>query len=387
MDGWTGRLLRVDLSQGSARVEDWSEAQIKRFIGGRSLALRLLGEEVDPTTDPLGAENKLVLAAGPLTGTGAVCGSVLVVAAKSPATGGFCCGLVKGHFGAELKQAGFDAVVLEGRSRFPVYLSIADGQFRLLPALRMWGRDTQQTEAIVRSEIKDTWKARATMVLSIGAAGERMSRVATLVNEDYLTQGGPGLGAVMGSKNLKAVAVRGSRGVSVARGSSFIDAVSRLINRLNSAPPTGDGLPEFGSPLILDGLAAHGALAVRNHSGGSAKLLRAGDFAAHYKFSRSCFGCPIGCKQFGEIKEGPLACQGKAPEADAAAAFGANCGVSDVAAVFMANRLCTMHGLDAVSAGGVLACAMELNAQGLLDGPDAPSFGDAASLVAALEAL
>jgi aldehyde:ferredoxin oxidoreductase len=388
MDGWTGRILRVDLAQGSTRVEDPGEDKCRRYIGGRGFALGLLAEEVDPATDPLGPENKLVLAAGPLTGTGAVCGSVLVCAAKSPLSGGFCSALIKGHFGAELKQAGLDAIVLEGKSKFPVYLSIAEGQFRLQPALQAWGRTTRQTESILRAEIKDAWKARETVVLSIGPAGERMCRLATLVNEDYLAQGGPGLGAVMGSKNLKAIAVRGSCGLSVARGSAFIDTVSGLINRLNSVPATGTALPELGSPYYLDGLGERGALAADNHlSAMPAKALGARDLAAFYRFARSCFGCPIGCKQFGAVKNSPLASEGKAPEADAAAAFGSKCAVSDAAAVFKANRLCTLHGLDPVSAGGALACAMELGGAGLISEPGLPAFGEAAAMVAALEAM
>jgi aldehyde:ferredoxin oxidoreductase len=207
-----------------------------------------------------------------------------------------------------------------------------------------------------------------------------------LVGEDYLAQGGPGLGAVMGAKNLKAVIVRGSSGLSVARGSAFIDTVSGLINRLNAVPATGQSLPELGSPYYLDGLGEIGGLAADNHLRAlPASPFKAQDLAALNRFARSCFACPIGCKQFGEVKEGPFACQGKAPEADAAAAFGPKCGIFDPAAIFKANQLCTMYGLDAVSAGGALACAMELKRAGLL--AEAPDFGDAAAMVAALEQL
>jgi len=387
MDGWTGKLLRVDLTQGTTRVEDLGE-QRRRLIGGRGLALTVLAGEVDPATDPLGPENKLVLAAGPLTGTGAVCGSAIVAGAKSPLTNGFVCGVVKGHFGAEMKQAGFDAIIFEGKSKFPVYLSIFEGNVKLQPALQVWGRTTRQAESILRAEIKDAWKARETMVLSIGPAGERLSRRATLVNEDYLAQGCPGLGAVMGAKNLKAIVVRGAFGLSVARGSAFIDTVSGLINRLNAVPATGQALPELGSPYYLDGLGERGGLAAENHLAAVLpKALKAADLAALSRFARSCFGCPIGCKQFGEVKDSPFACQGKAPEADAAAAFGAKCGVSAAAAVFKANQICTLYGLDPVSAGGTLACAMELQRAGLLTEAGVPAFGDAAAMVAALEQM
>jgi aldehyde:ferredoxin oxidoreductase len=174
----------------------------------------------------------------------------------------------------------------------------------------------------------------------------------------------------------------------VARGSAFVDAVSGLINRLNAHPATGSSLPELGSPYILDGVAARGGLAANNHlSALPERVLSARDLAKLYRFARSCFGCPIGCKQFGEVKEGPFASQGKAPEADAAAAFGPKCGVSDAAAVFKANQVCTLHGLDAVSAAGALACAMELKQANLLSEPGLPSFGDAAGMVAALEQM
>lgn len=388
MDGWTGTILRVDLSQGTTRTEELGEERARRTIGGRGLVLDILAAEVDPAADPLGPANKLVLAAGPLTGTGAVCGSVMVAGAKSPLSGGFACALVKGHFGAELKQAGYDALIFEGQSRFPVYLSLFEGQVKLQPALQVWGRNTRQSESILRAEVKDAWKARETLILGIGPAGERKSPLATLVGEDYLAQGGPGLGAVMGAKNLKAVMVRGAAGLSVARGSAFIDTVSGLINRLNGAAATGQLLPELGSPYYLDPLGERGGLAADNHlSALPDKILSARELATLNRFARSCFGCPIGCKQFGEVKEGPFACQGKAPEADAAAAFGPKCGISEAAAVFKANHLCILHGLDPVSAGGTIACAMELGRAGLLAEAGVPDFGDGAGMVAALEQM
>jgi aldehyde:ferredoxin oxidoreductase len=189
----------------------------------------------------------------------------------------------------------------------------------------------------------------------------------------------------MGAKNLKAVAVRGSNGLSVAHGSAFIDTVSGLINRLGHLPATGQSLPEFGSPYLLDSLAAMGGLAVRNHTAATAEMPSARELAAHYRLARSCFGCPIGCKQFGAVAQGPFASEGKGPEADAVAAFGPKCGVTDPAAIFKANRVCTLYGLDPVSAAGAIACAMELGAAGLMSG--VPSFGDAAAMISALDEI
>jgi aldehyde:ferredoxin oxidoreductase len=390
MDGFTGRLLRVDLTRGRLAVEEWDLGLAQTLLGGRGLAAKILGDEVRADAHPLSPENKLVLMAGPLTGSGSPCGCVVAAVSKSPLTGTIACGAVKGHFGAELKHAGLDGLIIEGRSKFPVYLALLQGQMRLLPALQLWGRTTANTEELIRAELKDSWLARETRILSIGPAGEKQALMATLVNEDYLVQGAAGLGAVMGSKKLKAVAVQGVKGVSVANGTFFIGAVSSLISKLSAAHITSEALPRLGTPFLLQPLARHGALPVDNFSGSfeGRRTISGQRLADYYTHRRSCFACPIGCRQFTEVHEKGFAGRGKGPEYDALAQFGAACGVESLPAILQANYLCTALGLDPVSAGATVACAISLQREGCLSEAGCKlSFGSPETLLACLRSM
>lgn len=393
MEGWAGKLLRVDLGRGRLATEELSLEQAQRFLGGRGLAVSILSEEVGPGVDPLGPENRLILMAGPLTGTAAPGGCVLAVVAASPLTNTLACGLVKGHFGSELKHAGWDGIIIEGQARHPVYLSIQDGAVRLLPALQLWGRTTGNCAELIGAELKDPWLARETRVLSIGPAGERLALTASLVAEDCLVPGAAGLGAVMGAKRLKAIAVRGTGGLKVAQGDLFQRAVSALLNRLRSAPLTSQVLPRLGTPFLLEHLARHGALPT-GHFAGAATTgpdgLSPERLAAFRTRNRSCFACPIGCQQFTELRGATFTGRGKGPEHDAAAQFGAACGVEELPAVLAANYLCTAAGLDPVSAGAAIACAMSLSREGHLSASEAGlplSFGDPEALLLCLEQM
>ena len=229
MDGWVGNILRVNLSSEDYVVEDLDSEIAKKFIGGQGLASKILFAEVDPTVDPLSPENKLIFSTGPLTGTGAVCGARAWWVAKSPLTGtiGFTC--TGGYFPAEIKFAGYDMIIFEGKADNPVYLWIEDDEVEIRSAIDLWSKDTSEVEDLIRNEIKDSWKARETRIACIGPAGENLVKLASIINDKHRAAGRGGLGAVMGSKNLKAVSVIGTGSVRVADPDALMEARSWFI--------------------------------------------------------------------------------------------------------------------------------------------------------------
>ena len=208
MPGWTGKLLRVNLTHGRSRVEDIPEAWLRDYIGGRGLGDRYLWEELDPTVDPYSPDNKLLFATGPLTGTPVSCGARYMVVTKGALTGAITTSNSGGHWGPELKFAGYDLLIVEGRAAHPVYLFIYDDQVEIRDARGLWGKGTCDTEDSIREELG----VPNTRVACIGPAGENLVRFACIINDKHRAAGRSGVGAVMGSKNLKAVAVRGTRG-------------------------------------------------------------------------------------------------------------------------------------------------------------------------------
>ncbi len=211
MNGWVGKLLRVNLTDSSIKVEELSGRLTDQFLGGRGLASKVLYDEVDPQVEPLSPENKIIFMTGPLTGTGVIGGASYVVVTKSPLSGSIACSTAEGYFGPELKSAGYDGIVLEGKAPQPVYLSIEDDRVELLSASHLWGKSTSRTEEIIRSEKENLWIAKETSVASIGPAGEKLAKIASIINDRHRVAARAGVGAVMGSKNLKAIAVRGTQ--------------------------------------------------------------------------------------------------------------------------------------------------------------------------------
>ncbi|HED00380.1 MAG TPA: hypothetical protein ENN18_08355 [Proteobacteria bacterium] len=198
MNGWIGRCLRINLTEGRHNIEEIDPGLLEKFIGGRGLGARIFTDEVSPQVDPLSPENKLVFSSGPLVGTGAITGASCNVITKSALTGGLACAKMRGHFGAELKFAGFDLLIVEGKAEMPVILSIMDDKVRLIPALEYWGRTTVETEELFKNNLGDPWSARETYLVSIGPAGEKLLPLANLINDRFLPVGGAGIGAVMG---------------------------------------------------------------------------------------------------------------------------------------------------------------------------------------------
>ena len=393
MNGRISRLLRVNLSSGRRSVEEIDPWVTDGFLGGRGLAAHMVGAEVKPESEPLGPENKIVLVTGLLAGTGAVAGSQWCVAGRSP-LGGLACSVLGGQFGAELRFAGYDAIIVEGQSATPCYLSIRNDVVELVSALHLWGRTTHQTEEMVRSESGDPWKGRETRVLSIGPAGEKLAPIATVVADGFRFGLGDGLAAVMASKRLKAVVVRGTKGLRVANGGALRDAISRTIDRVKRSSLVTDILWPYGTPSFIDAANRQGILGARHFQSGVFRGAEAlgGRAIAGGIFRRNlgCFGCAIACGRLTEVRADDSSLVGEGPEHAALAALGSSCGVSDLAAVARASYFCAEQGVDPVTAGSAIACAMELAEKGLIPEDDLGSelrFGDATALLLMLSRM
>jgi aldehyde:ferredoxin oxidoreductase len=356
---YTGRILRVNLSSGKAQSEPLNEKWAREYLGGKGLAIKYLYEELKPGLDPLSAANKLVLMTGPLTGTIVPATGKLSVAAKSPATGTILDCSIGGHFAFELKYAGYDAVIIEGKAKQPVILSIAGGKVRLQDAVACWGRGAHETELALQ-EAMDGFK-----FLVIGQAGEHLVPMACISSELYRQAGRGGIGAVMGSKNLKAVAVKGGGGVVVPDIRTFMAAINKL-RRENTMSDANMWVYTDGTPMIVELTQTTGTLPTRNFQqavfedwekiGSEAlKKVRAA--------KKACFACPLACGNYS--RTGRAAVEG--PEYETLALCGANCGIGDLEAVIEFNRLCDDCGLDTISAGNTAAFAMEMAEKGIYD--------------------
>lgn len=398
--GWTGTVLRVDLSTGRVTKEPLHERWARDYVGGRGLGARYLYDEMDPRADALSPANKLVFATGPLTGTNASCGARYMVVTKGPLTNCITTSNSGGHWGPELKFAGYDMLILEGASARPVYLSIHDEEVDLRPADRWWGKSVSETDDGIRAELG----VPDATIACIGPAGERKVLYAAIMNDKHRAAGRSGVGAVMGSKNLKAIAVRGTGGVRIADPAAFMAAQWAMKAKVKRHPITGGGLPTYGTNVLMNVINEHGALPTRNHLAaqmeGANKIggetLRETRLVAN----KACFACTIAC---GRVTRLPLEgvphvsvtthprnwkVAGEGPEYENAWSLGAACAVDDLDAILVANYLCNDLGMDPISFGATLAAAMELYEKGVLTEKETGMplrFGDGRALVAMAE--
>ena len=401
---WTRKILRVNLTEGTCTPEPLNMQWAFDYLGSRGLASKYLVEEVDPKVDPLSPDNKLIMSTGPLTGTMASTGGRYTVVTKGPLTGAIACSNSGGFFGAEMKFAGWDMIVLEGRSPKPVYLYVENDQAELRDAAHLWGQSTWVTEETIKSQHQDP----QIRVSSIGQAGESQVLYAAVVNDLHRAAGRSGVGAVMGSKNLKAVAIRGTKGLSGIRDfPEFLKVTTEKKQILADNAVTGQGLPTFGTQVLMNVINEMGALPTRNHrdvqfeSAGkiSAEAMaepRASDGKPQLVTNAACFGCTIACGRISKIDETHFSVVNKPEywgasgglEYEAAWALGAANGVGDLEALQYANLLCNEVGMDPISFGATVGAAMELYDLGLLTkeqiGLDAP-FGSAEALVTLAE--
>jgi aldehyde:ferredoxin oxidoreductase len=398
--GWTRKILRVDLSKGTCKSEPLNMEWAQQYLGQRGLATKYFVEEVDPKVDPLSPANKMIMATGPLTGTMAATGGRYSVITKGPLTGAIACSNSGGNFGAELKMAGWDMIIFEGKSPKPVYLSIQDDVAELRDAAHLWGKTTWETEEIIKSSHHDP----QVRVASIGRAGENGVLYACVVNDLHRAAGRSGVGTVMGSKNLKAVALRGTVGVSGIRDfKAFMTATNAAKKVLADNAVTGQGLPKFGTQVLMNVINEMGALPTRNAkdvqfegarkiSGEAMHEKRVSDGKANLITNAACFGCTIACGRISQVDKNHWSVKNSPKywgatgglEYEAAWSLGAADGVDDLDALTVANMICNEDGMDPITFGATVGAVMELYSMGVLTkeqiGIESP-FGSAQALL------
>ena len=363
--GYTGKMLRVNLTQQGHSVETLSEEIIKQYLGGKGISAFLLYNELPPGCDPLGPDNLLVFANGPLTGTLAPASARVTVCTKSPLTGGWLDSNCGGFWGPELKYAGYDVLVIGGCSDKPCILVIEDGKTTIKPALELQGFDCEKTEKVLKTKYGDDYR-----IACIGPAGEKKIPLAAIIAEGRAFGRG-GAGAVMGSKNLKAIVVRGHGSISIARYDSFVQANKEALNEISISPDTGGSRPKYGTNSILSAMNYLGIHPVKNFQGmhwdGAPQLNEDVLADKYYKKHKACFACPIRCSKVSKVDSGKY--QGsvvEGPEYENVWSFGAQCGNADPGAVIEAERLCDLYGLDSISTGNTIGFAMECYERGLI---------------------
>ncbi len=385
MNGYTGKILRVDLTDRKIEVEEPDELFYRQYLGGSSLIAYYLLKEVPAEVDPLDADNLLIFAGGPITGVPVAGSGRSAVGAKSPLTGGYGEADVGGFFGAELRRAGYDAVIVKGKSESPVYLWLHDGEAEIRDAEHLWGMTTGDCQAAVQEELGE----KSARFALIGPAGEKLVRFACVINDLKHAAGRTGLGAVMGSKNLKCVAARGRTPVPVAD-QQGVQALGKMMS--STWKESAWGMHELGTPGGLTGLHSQGKLPTRN--------FQDGQFEGNEKIGGEalrdtilidrggCFACPIRCKRVVEVDDedyqvDPLY---GGPEYETIGSFGSNCGVDDLRAISKANEICNAYGMDTISAGMAVSFAMECFENELLSVEDTNGlelrFGNGKAMVA-----
>jgi len=389
--GLTGKLLRVDLARRQVRIEATPEDLFRRFIGARGVGAAMLYRELPAGCDPLGPGNKLIFLTGPLEATLAPGANKITASFRSPLTGTYSFSLCGGHLAPELKFAGFDGLVVEGQASRPVYLWIHDGKAELRDAAHLWGGLTHDTEDRLRQELKEP-EAR---IAVIGPAGEQGVRYAVIQTDYHREFGRGGAGAVMGSKNLKAIAIRGTGQVAVADPQALVRLAESVYADL-AAHPKGQARRRFGTPEMVEGTNNLGYWATNNfqtgHFDGAAKLTGPALKASLYIGDNACYACPVGCGKVSGVTQGKLAGSAiEGAEFETLGLLGANCGVSDPRAITAAAALCDAYGFDTMSAGAAISFAMQANECGLLSpaqtGGLALQFGNAETLVTLCEQI
>ncbi len=400
--GWQGRILRVDLNKQICNIEplnmDWAQS----YLGQRGLATKYMLEETDPAVDALSPDNKLIFATGPLTGTMASTGGRYSVVTKGALTGSIACSNSGGQFGAELKLAGYDMIIFEGRSAEPVYLYIENDQPHLLPADQLWGQTVWETERLIKQWHGDV----LARVASIGPAAEYGCRYACVVNDLHRAAGRSGVGTVMGSKGLKAIGVRGTRGVHVNDPQRFMQITNEIKERMQSNDGRQD-MTKDGTLMMVDVTNTYGTMPTRNNRDvqfeGADKLnvtaMQTPNENGHTNMitNSACFACTIGCGRVSHIDPNHFSVKDKPQyhgasgglEYETAYALGAAVGVGDIDAATYCGFLCNEYGLDPISLGGSIAAAMELFDIGAITETDTGGirleFGSAEALCQATE--
>ncbi|BAF58668.1 MAG: aldehyde ferredoxin oxidoreductase family protein [Pelotomaculum sp.] len=390
MYGYTGNLLRVNLTSGEIKVEKLDEKELRKYMGCTGYAAKLLYQEMPAGVDPLAPEAKVVFATGAVTGTLCPSGGSYEVCYKSPLTGTWNEARSGGAFGPKLKYAGFDFLVVEGKAEEPVYLLIKDGRAEIKPAKHLWGLNVEETTDAIINELDDP----EVSVAAIGQAGENGVLYAALINDRGRAAGRGGIGAVLGSKNLKAVVANGSGGIKVARPKEFAEVIDKAEQWLKNYPFAA--IPEMGTVGLLSGNNAMGMLPTRNFQTGffeNADKVAGEVVNRKYQIKRrACYGCSFGCGRYTAVSGGKFATPPmEGPEYETADMLGPICGVDDIEAIIRGNFLCNVYGLDTISTGISIGFAMECYERGLLTDRDTDGiplrWGDAEAVVKLVEKI
>ena len=396
---WQRKILRVDLTAGTITNEPLNMEWALDYLGSRGLGTKYFVDEVGPGVDPLSPANKLIFATGPLTGTMASTGGRYTVITKGALTGAIACSNSGGYWGAELKMAGWDMIILEGRSPKPVYLKVVDDDVELCDAAEIWGTSVWHTE----EHLKKVHQDPLMRVSSVGRSAEQGCLYAAVVNDLHRAAGRSGVGTVMASKNLKAIAVRGTKGVGTVKDpKAFMAAAKTAKKVLADNAVTGQGLPTYGTQVLMNVINEIGALPTRNHkdvqfegardiSAEAMREKRPTDGQANLVTNQACFGCTIACGRISRLDKGHYTVENRPQywgasgglEYEAAWALGAANGVNDLEALTYANFICNEDGFDPISFGATVGAVMELYEMGVLTkeqiGIEAP-FGSARAL-------
>ncbi len=371
---WTRNVLRVNLTAGTCTAEPLNMEWANDYLGQRGLASKYLVEEVDPRVEALSPDNKIIYATGPLTGTMAATAGRYSVVTKSPLTGAIACSNSGGFIGAEIKNAGWDMVIVEGKAAAPVYLHIENDKAELLPAGFIWGKTAWETDEMLHKQHQDPQLRVAT----IGQAGEGGCLFSAVVNDLHRAAGRSGVGTVMGSKNLKALAVRGTRGVgNIDNPAAFMQAINAGKKVLAEHPVTGEGLPTYGTQVLMNVINEVGAMPTRNFRESqfegankiSAEAMhekRASDGKANLVRKAGCFACTIACGRISKIDPNHFSVQNSPKywgatgglEYEAAWALGSDTGVDDLEALTYVNMVCNEQAIDPITFGSTVAAAM-----------------------------
>ena len=390
MYGLMGKILRVNLTDGKITEEAIPEKTARMYLGGGGLATKYLYDEVKKGTDPFSPDNKLIFMTGPLTGTSCPSAGRYSVVSKSPLTGTWAQANSGGFWAPDFKRTGYDGVIFQGIAKKPVYLVCEDGKAELRDASHLWGMKTPETTDAIQNDLGKQFK-----VACIGPAGEKKVRIACIMNDKHRAAGRCGLGAVMGSKNLKAIAAKGTKKVQIANPEKFMSVSKKQYDLIRDSM-LKVGLETHGTNLLLDMVNVRGGLPTRNWQVGMfdhVDKINGPALTDNVLKNRvACYACPVACGRVSEIKTGKWAGkEGEGPEYESVVLLGSACDVDDLNAITMANFLCNEYGIDTISAGSIVAFAMECYEKGILTKKDTEGleikFGDPDILVELIEKI
>ncbi len=368
--GWAGRILCINLSTGEIIKKPLDPELTRKYLGQAGINAKLLFDLTEPGIDPLSPENPLIFGVGPLGGSLAPCSGRFTVTSKSPLTGIFGDSNCGGHWGPELKNAGYDHIIITGKAEQPVYLWINDDQVELRDARHLWGKNTWETDELIKTQLAQP----SAQVACIGPAGENQVRFAAIITNLARAAARTGMGAVMGSKYLKAIVVKGNRGMGVASPDEFLQTVHKSESDIQH-DPLYEVATTFGTTAITGLAQMLGFLPTRNFQASTFEEAEnhRGEVILknHVTKHKACFNCPVGCSRFYKVEEGEYAgTVGEGPEYESIAALGSKCGNAELPSILHANTLCNQLGLDTISAGNAIAWAMEAYQRGIIKSGD-----------------